>query len=432
MPPSVWIILITILYVIRDVGRLPVPDLVFSGLLGLSFILLPLEGALAVFAFSTPLTLPSNEVRLLYTLIFLLKINRHLKFPWKATLAVIGMLFLQLIDTYAYSNQGPVQYLYSFAIFALFIVIPLLWHGAGFSPEARLDAVKAYVTGIILAGVITIYMTISLWGWTVLLGGSNSLGRHLANYEAAGMVTSNNRNALGMNHVLALTFLLILLTKRNIRKVPALIGIILCIGVTILTRSRTAFVILGFVAAFWGLIVASNSGRRNSGIAILVVLVAALVAVRQFMPDMWNGVVSRFFDQEDISNGRLAINSFYFSAWASDWKCILFGYGAGTYSNMVQYSISPHNFVVDILICWGLTGFLLLLVFWWELLKSSGRHISKGNRKYAVIILLVNLLGLMMGQYLTIPLKHLQFCFTIFSLGMLDLSNCEKRFIRLS
>ena len=415
-----WVVIILTLYFIRDIVRIGVSDILFTGIFGLAFFILPLEDSLAVFMLSCVLTLPGNEIRLLYVLCYFIKRKKRLVFPAIETICLLSLLVLQALDAFAYSTSGISSIAYDYITYILYLIIPFLWAGEEISKDKLIDAVKIYILGIVFIGMITVYMTIYLYGVSALFSGSNSLGRLLSGYSTGGMMTNNNRNALGTNMAIAMAYLLIMLDKRIIKRAIGLIGIISCAILIIMTRSRSAFVNLGIIVGFWTVITTTKRGRKGTSFAILAFLVLGILAIRQYLPDIWNGVVSRFIDQDDISNGRILINSQYINILRSDPKCLLFGYGALTYSNITNVINSPHNMFVDILISWGVIGCILLLVFLLSVANKSFKLINKQSYKYGFLLILVNLFGLMLDQYLTVPMKHIQFCFLLLTIRMLD------------
>ena len=121
-PTKWWISIILILYAARDLGRIGIPDVLFTAVIGLAFITLPIEDGLAVFMFTSALTLPGNEIRLLYIFSLFLKKGNKTIFPGVEGIALLGMLSLQLIDMYIYSKGGLGSITYSYITYSLYFI----------------------------------------------------------------------------------------------------------------------------------------------------------------------------------------------------------------------------------------------------------------------------------------------------------------------
>ena len=424
-----WVAIITILYVLRDILTLPVPSIIFTGVCLLAFVFTDLQESMSVLVFTSVLTLPGNEIRLIYILLYFIKKRMKLN---KLTLAdggIIILMILELFNAFIFSAGSIGDIIYKYVTFVLFLIIPIIWIRTKSNSKELVDAIKYFVFGIVLVGLITIYMTVKLRGWAVLISGTNSLGMDLGDYiTASSMTTSFNRNTLGILACVGVALSMILLDQRYIKRLFGISAIAVCMFVILTTRSRTAFLLVAIILAYWVLLVAFRKGQGIKGIIMVAAIVAGILLLKNYLPDAWNAVINRFINQTDITNGRTSLNTEYLQMWKSNIRSILFGYGATSYNDYLHISNSPHNMVVDILICWGITGVVLLGIWLFKLFMWSLKNVEKEKCTIAILPSFVMLVGLMMGQYLTVPTGHLYLCFLILCINVFknDTNRNEK------
>ena len=130
-------------------------------------------------------------------------------------------------------------------------------------------------------------------------------------------------------------------------------------------------------------------------------------------PSLAKGLLDRFTEEEDITNGRNDLLVDYLRIWVSDAWCVLFGYGQGSYLETTGMPTSPHNGLADILISWGATGLVALCVQWATLFRYSAKRIPKQVYLIAFLPALVDVVGGVAGQYLTTGIPHMRLCFLL-------------------
>lgn len=414
-----WVIAVSLLYAMRDVMGVSIPEVFFLAVCGMGFIILQPEESFCLMVFTIQLTLPNNEIRLLYVLSLLLKGKLHYQF--KMFITVLGMLVLQLVDAAVFTSGGSIfSLLYDYVTFALCLIIPFMWGSLRYNRDALIRAAKYFIYSVIFIGLITVYMTVQARGWAILLGGNNRLGMGINSYFAdSAMRTANNTNAIGVSAACAVAVLIPLLNKKCINKIFGIIVLSICVILSFLTRSRTAFISLGIVALLFYFYTIKEKRALRKGLVLISVVVLAVLAISHYMPEIWRGTINRFIGQEDITNSRGIINAEYINVWSSNIWCMFFGYGALSYLNVTNVGISPHNMIVDILISWGLIGLILMFAFLTILTSRSIKGINKKERILYFLPAIVKLFAVMGGQYLTVPKNHLQLCFLLIMMSFL-------------
>lgn len=411
-----WVSVITALYLVRDVLNIGFPQSFFTVILFACFVLTTTEEGFCVFVFSTVLTLPGNEIRLIYFIIFLIKNKQSFrKLPLYNVFAIF-ILIIELGNNILYSSDSVDQTIYKYIVFCLYIVIPIIWAQYDFSKEAIVTAIKLFIFGVILVGLITVYITIQYQGWNIMVNGSSSLGYGLEDYiSSSSMVTSNNRNYLSVFASVASALLLVLMATHRAKLVTSVPSLIVLLSVVLLTRSRTGIVCVVLIIIYWIILISSKRGRMIRGILIIIGVGLIIIGIHHFFPDVWQGVYLRFVNQADITNGRTYWNSLYLEKWKSNLFTFLFGYGANSFYGVVNIYGVPHNMIVDVLTCHGLVGLISLLLWLSIFLKNCLKGVKRVDLAYALLAPFIMLMGLMAGQYFSVAMNHLQFSFIILS-----------------
>lgn len=411
-----WIALLSVLYLARDLGGVAFPDIVFSGLCAAAFLATDIGTSLGIFMFTSALTLPLNEIRILYLAILIIKMafSVSLHIDVKMLVMTVGLLLLQLIDLTLFSNDNIVSTLYDYVVGMLFVIIPLIWYCAAFSPEDYRRALLCYVAGVILGGTTILLLTADAEGWSELLSGEGNirLGA-LEEKTAEGMQTGYNANQLSGMFTIVAAIILVLMDQKRLHKVLGFGLLGYSLFVIILTRSRTGILAMLMIAAVYFLVTAFRRKKLLSAIFTLAGMALLAALMIRYFPELVENVMDRFEDREDITNGRADLFVLYMQAWSEDFWCFFFGYGIGSYKNMVDIWQVPHNAIADILICWGLTGLLLLV----GILAMQGlqgiKAVKKEVRVLALLPAIVAAVICMGGQYLTTGFPHFRLCFLL-------------------
>lgn len=425
--PIVWIGLISILYIARDVLGIGFPQSIFSVICLISFLTTSIEEGLGIFVFSMALTLPGNEIRLIYFAVFLMK-QKHIVTEFKSFNVVMLLILInEFIISYFYYSGSKFQFLYNFLIYSLYLLIPILWSQYTFNQAALVSAIKYFICGIFLASMITIYIAVSSRGWGVVLSGSNSLGRVASEYVTGSeMVTSNNRNGLAVQAAIAISLILVLLAQKKAKLIPSSVALVLFLLVVLLTRSRTGLILVAMITMFWTLIMFSRRGHFLRGLFFAGGFILLLVGLYKLFPDVWDGVFARFINQTDITNGRNELSILYLEKWKDNILSILFGYGKNTYFDVLGIDGVPHNMFVDVLTCGGLIGLLCLLVWLFLYWKSNLKYVTKELVSYALFTPILYFISTMAGQYFSVALTHLVFSFLLLSSAAMGKDGLKK------
>ena len=423
---AMFIVGFSILYLLRDIAGMVFPDIVFSGLCALAFVFANLETSFGIYIFTTTLTVPHNEIAIFYLVGVLLRMFLEKRSKINITLLVltIGCLFLQMIDMMLFSPLNTSAFVYDYVVRMLPIVFPLLWFSVKLSPAAFKKALMCYVVGVLLGGTVTLILTGNDVGWDVLLEGTDSIRLGVTNEQMTeGMQTTYNANQLATMFTLSATISLLFMDQRWIPKALGYGIIAYSLLIILLTRSRSGMFTFLFAAMVYYWILIFRRKKVLQGIVALLALIIVVLVVINAFPGLLDGLLDRFVDQDDMTNGRADLFDLYISAWSADIWCLLFGYGIGSYSNVVDIFNVPHNSIADILISWGLVGFCLVITILGMLFKSGKKDVTKDNLILGSLPATIAIISSFAGQYLTVGFPHTRLCFLLLSINAFLLNN---------
>lgn len=425
----VWILLFSLLYLLRDLAGVGFPDIVFSGLCAVIFFLVDTGTALGLYIFTTALTVPHNEIAIFYVIIMLVKLYMERKWHFQVPLflATIGILILQLLNMILFSELALAEFAYDYVVRMLPMLLPLFWYSAEFSRKALRNAMLCYVVGVVIGGTVVLILTGNDLGWEALLQGQGMARLGITTTETTiNMQTTYNANQLaGMFDVVS-AIVLIFMDKKWMPKIIGWLLIGYSFFIILLTRSRMGLLALVLALLIYYWIVIFRKKKPLQGIVMFVVALGVIGVVIQLFPEILQGALSRFINQEDITGGRSELFALYMSAWSDNLWSLLFGYGIGSYQNVVDIWDVPHNSISDILICWGLIGFVLVVITLYTLFRYGKKGVDKKWRLLAFLPAIIALAASMAGQYLTTGSPHVRLCFLLLAAKVLS-ENFDER-----
>ena len=411
-----WLLLLGIAYLLRDLAKLPMPDIVFTTLCATAFLFLSTGSAMGVYMFTSALTVPDFEIRFVYLGVLVVKcILQRKKLSTGMILIVLGLTLLEMVNMMLFSTQGVVSVLYTVAMRLTYFALPLFWFSENYSKEDYRRALLCYVAGVVLGGFTILWMTVDTIGWELLLNHADfRLGKgHALGYETqSAMLTTYNSNQLAVMFAIVTAIVISLMDKKRITKWVGVLMIAFSVFMVFLTKSRTGILLLVGIAVIYYWVLIIQRKKILSGLVFFFVMALIIVAFVTWFPDIVKNTLDRFRD-EDITNGRNQLFAQYISAWlAAPWG-MLFGYGVGSFLGVVAVSNSPHSAITDILISWGITGAILILCVWTAMLRKSARTQNKRDYLTAYLPAIIAMVCALTEQYLTTGYPHMRLCFLI-------------------
>lgn len=417
---AVWIIAFAALYLLRDLAGVKFPDLAFSGLCMVGFLWLDRGSAAGILLFTSALTVPHNEIRLLYLAVVLVKMLLLERGKFSGWLLVITLLMmaLQLVDITAFGREALSQAIYNYVIRMLPLLLPLFWYSQDLRTEECRWGLMCYVAGAVLGSLVVVILTGQADGWEELFSGEalRRLGRTFTE-DADSMQTTYNANQLAGMMAISFTTVLVAMDRKMLTPILGVPVMLWAVLVMLMTRSRTAVLVLAIVLLIYYWVMIVRRKKILQGILLLLAMLGIGAWLLNTFPGIVEAVVERFTDQEDITNGRTDLFAEYIQAWMDSTWCFFFGFGIGSYKNMVTIDGVPHNMLADILICWGIAGMALIVMTLFMMYRRGISRVPKKQRIMAALPAAVALITAMGGQYLTTHFPHMRLCFLLLAAG---------------
>jgi len=210
------------------------------------------------------------------------------------------------------------------------------------------------------------------------------------------------------------------LVKKNIWRCLVWLGIIVQIMVLFFTYSRSAW--LGLLAGLWFFsLAAAFFYKKRKILAVIfflpIILLSSIIFLRPNYLANENFAVSRLissFDWRGLAGGSVGARLNYWQAGLKEfretnWKRKIFGYGPETLQDIFARQYQPdwaiaeaaysfpdraHNIFLDILLQFGLLGFLASLIFWFYVFYLAFWYLKNNQRDANFWLLLAALTSL--------------------------------------
>lgn len=411
----IFILLFSVLYLFRDLAGANVPDIVFSGLCAAAFIMADIGTCLGMYIFTTALTVPHNEIRIVYLAIVLAKMffSSIVQLNGRLLVITLGLMLLQLLDVTMFSQGIVENVVYDYVTKMLIFIPPLLWFNDAYSAEDFRSALMCYVAGVLLGGTVTLILTAERVSWEVLLKGTGGVRLGKTYNTEEGMQTTYNANQLAIMFVIIEAIIMQCLDQKRLSKLLGIALLGYSLFLIVLTRSRTGILVTCMAVLVYYLVLVVRRKQIFGGFLLLGVVALLAFVVIRFFPGVVEAALDRFVDQEDISNGRVDLFVFYIQKWVETTWCFLFGYGIGSFFDELGTRATPHNAFTDILISWGLVGLILVVAIIAMCWNKGIKGVGKKNRVMALLPAVVAMVSTMGGQYLSTNIAHMRLCFLL-------------------
>ena len=423
-----WVVLFSVLYLLRDLSNVSFSDSVFTAICGVAFLVTDIGTSLGIFMFASALIVPLVEIRTVYVCVLLVKLvlSGKTKMHSGMLLATMGMLLLQLVNMLLFATDSLFAQIYDFFVRMLFLCMPIFWPGAEFSAKDYQRALMCYVAGVMLGGTITLILTADKVTWQVLLSGEANARLGATENVEGTMQTTYNANQLAGMFAIAAAIIVGAMDQKRMPKLLAFPLLGYSMFMVVMTRSRTGILMMILIVLVYYWVTAFRRKKFWSGTFMLAAIVLVVVFVLNMFPGAVDAFMDRFTDQEDITSGRSDLFVRYLEAWIADPWCIFFGYGIGTYGNVVDIWEVPHNAITDTLISWGLLGLILVLVTLFLHYKKGIRNVKKEMWALAMLPVIAAVFSCMAGQYLTTGFPHMRLCFLLLATKAFEQAETEQ------
>ncbi len=161
----------------------------------------------------------------------------------------------------------------------------------------------------------------------------------------------------------------------------------ICLFAGLMTISKTFFVAIGLIAVCIILFSGDYTNKKMIGRRLGLIVCGCIMVyiLSQVYPQYFENLLSRV-DTNDITTGRTGNAMRYLEYLSNNTVQLFFGVGMQNVGAKIGYSGSPHNTLIEMLVCWGILGTFAMIVF---LIYSIRLHRSRSSRFLNYIPLLV-------------------------------------------
>lgn len=363
---------------LRDIIGVGVPNIVFTVLWLLIIVLCekPVSAAFTVsavicFASTLSITIPSAAF-----IVWILFNRKTLKIH---TVFFVSLYIIieELIRVCLVSSDNFKQYTNSMVVLLLVCIITEELYENRLSDEKIL---KFYVLFFGFLSFDIIWATAkSLGGLSEIVTGTFRIG-HISQYDETVVgLMSMNANGIALMTMVAISSLMLMISKGRIKKRFAIPLIVYFSFVGFLTISKTFLLVyVGFWVLYSLWYVKKNGKNIFKPLALFAVIGILTAAV--WNTELVQNVVSRF-DSEDITTGRVDVIFEYLSYMANNTKALFVGIGLQNITDKTSIIRVPHNAILEIFVCFGIVGILAYAAFFIALIRSAIKHSKKTNEK---------------------------------------------------
>ena len=165
-------------------------------------------------------------------------------------------------------------------------------------------------------------------------------------------------------------------------------------------------------AAFLLMYMLYRKDRLKTVISTTLIIIAVYFAFKTLFPTAYDALLQRF-ETGDMSTGRNDIFSFFNKELVSDVKLMFFGVGWQGYGDKLSirygYSI-PHNGFQELLVMWGLPGFVIFVVFL-ILVVIRAKSLNSNIRFINFIPLIIMMINVQVSQMVSSSLVSVLIAF---------------------
>lgn len=372
---TLYVLGLTLLVLVRDIGGLNINKFIIVAFCALLFLLESVDEIVSSIMFTFPLLcgLPGNYIMTIGFATFMIK-KRYFK---KEQIFFLGFIILMEICASVFYPEKNFVEIVGYVVQAGIFFLLILEEDSCYSFE---KAIKCCVLGITLVSVVIIVVTLknAPSNWLALMAnGSFRFGLVNSEYGNELRITLN-ANGFAYYSITGMSCIMVLIKNNPGKRIRELVEffVLFCAGV--LSFSRTWFLVFFIFVLVTYLSCSSNVIKAIKSTAVLVVsLFLVLSLFSRFLPDVMEGILSRFTDQNLQTAGRRTdIFGEYWRAFWNSGKSVIIGTGVTQYKEMLGVRDSIHNSMLQILVCYGVPGALLFCSGWF---KSIVRHL--GNVK---------------------------------------------------
>lgn len=366
--PVALVIIFLLLLTAKDFIGISIPGIVFTAL-WMMILLFADEDTSTAFTLSSVICFAST-LSITIPCVFYIFLNLFRKKSLKLDAIFLTSIYVALIEFFRLVAGGEEDFrLYVNSMAVLFLVYTVISKLKERSASADL-CIKYYIACFAFLSLDIIWATVrSLGNLRAIISGSFRIGQVDLLDESMTGIFSINANGIALMSVLAVSSVMLLMSKKYFTKKMAIPLLIYFSAVGLLTVSKTFILVY---AGFWCLYVCWYSSKSNTNIFKPFALVGAFILIIVFMwnTDIVQNVIVRF-DTNDLTTGRVDVAVDYFDYMEQNRIASIIGIGLQNVTSKTALVHVPHNAILEIYVCFGIVGIIAYSLFFMSLVRSG-------------------------------------------------------------
>ncbi len=351
------VLLMALLFVLRDCFSFNISQFIFLGLASLFFIISNYDRCVYLTICALPL-LCGMQGFIATAALFMLFLKAPKVNVWQwVPLLIIGIL--EILNWGGVSKDSSIK---EYILLCSSVGLFFFFTGGVFDNFSKAKMLRYYIYSSSFVLFLVVYRSITYLGIDGLLSagfrGTNVMEMAGLEYD---MQThfALNANSQAFFSIVNIAILLLGQNKLEMKRIPYYVVLIISFIAGIVSFSRTWILLILFLCT--ASVMLTKGKKRLTLIVSLLVLVAGFM-VSGFADPIIDSFIGRFEDDSlETGSGRTEILAHYNKLWIDDPVKILVGTGAIDYAYKSHYGHSIHNGIQQVYYCYGILGFICFL-----------------------------------------------------------------------
>ena len=369
------ILLLMLLLAVRDLRGVGFNKFIIVGIVAITCVLINFGDLLAYATFLIPLSsgIPGNFCFLALAIVYLLK-----KGTFDSGKVFIPLFFIiQEVFLTFFAVGFNITNLMTYCINLAFVYLVILDEN-----DKRIDYKKTlwtYLIGTLFMLAIIFFIAVKNSSFLEVVSGEKRIG--YAEENTSGLVFGTNANTVGFYALMGISIALYMISEGYKFRLFTFLAIGICLFVGVLSVSRSFIIFLVLLLVIFAIKTFKPKFTQVLKLLAFIAFFTILVVVIINNTKILDAYIERF-QGEDLegANGRLDIMIDYFK-----WQIVrplrfFFGTGTVSYVATAGFKMASHNGTHQILICYGLIGFVVMIGSLIHAFK-----LSKGKKKLTIL-----------------------------------------------
>jgi hypothetical protein len=365
---SMFIAMITILMITRDIAGMPLNKYLFVVISAVAFCLLDYVNMICAIAFLFPLLsgLPANYIMVLAIVLIMTK--RNVSFTISQLLFMCITILGETIHLFGFLSLNITDLVSYFAHVALILLVTL----DKTTQYLYRRTIISFLIGIMVQLFVILFASLKYVGINdMIMHGIRFGDVSTLSGNTADMVLTNNQNNIAYYCVLALSCLLILIYKYKANHIAYYFLLFIPIIFGFLTVSRT-FILVSIPILILYMAFMIKKSKKN---IIHLIYISAFLLLGYFLTinqyhDLYQNILYRF-QSKDLFGGRDQLFAVYNNYLFSHVDAFLVGTGLFPMESTVKAFNVPHNGFQQVFVAYGILGFIAFIFLFYLIIKNA-------------------------------------------------------------